>query len=304
MPWRHLAQRDALFDRTRPRTRLLIRHQRHRRGGARMMAGLAALLQDRSDVLTKGQRFCRAPAQRPRHGTARTIMDAIPRKLTLRVDIAGSFHGHLYLNIGPTAVIAEIPGHFPRTIVHHHLKSIIAWFAKPRLRKGFSFFELLLWLGKNTTSRPGPRYFTTPSSSRRFPVPNGTAVIGGGDRQGQRLRFPIVCCTGFTFTTGGQRGSNRILDVRPARPIVLAIDSPSRVERASPLFVFLRGTVSVHVNFWSPKSFGTVTLKISLWRLTAKWVGCPSRNGNRRDDDGVGEVSRLPQKQSVFRPRG
>ena len=43
--------RDLLLDRARPRPHLLVGHQRHRRGRARMMALLTGPLEDRQDVL-------------------------------------------------------------------------------------------------------------------------------------------------------------------------------------------------------------------------------------------------------------
>ncbi len=53
-PGRHLAAQHRGPDRLRPGPRALISQQRHRADLARTMAGLAVLLQDRQDILIKG----------------------------------------------------------------------------------------------------------------------------------------------------------------------------------------------------------------------------------------------------------
>ncbi len=50
MPRRHVAVRHALPDRARPRPHFVVGDERHRRRRARVMAGLAAFLEDRRDV--------------------------------------------------------------------------------------------------------------------------------------------------------------------------------------------------------------------------------------------------------------
>ena len=49
---------DLLLDRARPRPRVLVGQQRHRRDRARAMAVLTGALQDRRDVLAEGDRRC------------------------------------------------------------------------------------------------------------------------------------------------------------------------------------------------------------------------------------------------------
>src|SRR5206468_12737954 len=69
-PGRHLAARDLGLDRARPRTRVLVGEERHRRHHARPMAGLTRSLQDRRDVFCErhlaitGARRCILRAQR------------------------------------------------------------------------------------------------------------------------------------------------------------------------------------------------------------------------------------------------
>src|SRR5206468_931621 len=60
-PWRHLALRHLVFHRARPRPRVLVRQERHRRDRIGTMALRAGTLQDRRDILgerhlTRGSR--------------------------------------------------------------------------------------------------------------------------------------------------------------------------------------------------------------------------------------------------------
>ena len=66
-PRRHLAHRGPELDRSRPRSRFLVRHQRHRCHPTRSMAGLARALEDGGNVL--GERWL--PAKRGLPGCQR-----------------------------------------------------------------------------------------------------------------------------------------------------------------------------------------------------------------------------------------
>src|SRR5213593_2080434 len=57
VPWRHRAPQDLFANRPRPWAHLLETHEGHRRNLAGAMAGLAALLKNRHDVLS--ERRCR-----------------------------------------------------------------------------------------------------------------------------------------------------------------------------------------------------------------------------------------------------
>ncbi len=58
-PWRHLPARDRSLDGARPRPRLLVGEERHRRHFAGPVAALAVGLENRKHVLVEGRRFCR-----------------------------------------------------------------------------------------------------------------------------------------------------------------------------------------------------------------------------------------------------
>ena len=62
VPRRHLPVGDAGLDRARPRPRLLVGHERHRRDRIGPVARFALLLEDRRDVLGERRRRRPAPA--------------------------------------------------------------------------------------------------------------------------------------------------------------------------------------------------------------------------------------------------
>ena len=55
VPGRHLTRGDAVLDRSRPRPRLFVGDERHRRDRIRPVAGLAFFLEDSRDVLGEGR---------------------------------------------------------------------------------------------------------------------------------------------------------------------------------------------------------------------------------------------------------
>ena len=59
MPRRHLALDHALTDRFRPRACLVVRYERHRRDRPLVMAFLASLLENRSDISGESHRIIR-----------------------------------------------------------------------------------------------------------------------------------------------------------------------------------------------------------------------------------------------------
>jgi hypothetical protein len=63
-PGRHLPRRDLLFDGARPRTRVLVGQERHRRHRARPVALDAIPEEDRRDVLAEGRRSRRERGDR------------------------------------------------------------------------------------------------------------------------------------------------------------------------------------------------------------------------------------------------
>ena len=78
-PRRHLLVGDRGFDRARPRPRLLVGQERHRRDFARPMAGLTVLLQHRQHVLVERG----ARRQRRRRRCRQAAWSAVPRRATL-----------------------------------------------------------------------------------------------------------------------------------------------------------------------------------------------------------------------------
>src|SRR5262249_3021665 len=97
MPRRHLPVGDALADRSRPRPHLVVGDEGHRRRGALVMAGLAALLKKRRNILVEGW--------------GRLLIVDCRLRINSRSRARGSAcHGDLYLRIGPAAVIAEVAG--------------------------------------------------------------------------------------------------------------------------------------------------------------------------------------------------
>src|SRR5262249_10414909 len=96
MPRWHVARRDALADRPRPRPHVFVGDERHRRRGALVMARLAVLLEDRRHVFRKS------------------------RTCDLRLETCDwrhpAFYGDPGLRVRPAAVIAEVAGRLARAI--------------------------------------------------------------------------------------------------------------------------------------------------------------------------------------------
>ena len=111
VPRRHVAVRDALLNRARPRPGLFVGDERHRRRRALVMARLALRLEDRRDIA--GER------ERRRHRGVRT---ADCGRAAGRV----ALHGDLHLRVGPAAVIAEVARRLARAVVDHGLQDVLA----------------------------------------------------------------------------------------------------------------------------------------------------------------------------------
>ena len=77
VPRRHLARADALLDRARPRARLLVGDERHRRDRVRLMALLTLGLKNRRDVLRERHLLAAVPCAIAGTATARTAPSAI-----------------------------------------------------------------------------------------------------------------------------------------------------------------------------------------------------------------------------------
>src|SRR5579864_2469110 len=60
------------------------------------------------------------------------IDDAIQNTLTLRANMVVPLDRDFDFDVRPTTVITEIPGNFPRPIVHHHLQNVLAGLAEIR----------------------------------------------------------------------------------------------------------------------------------------------------------------------------
>src|SRR5579871_49212 len=79
---------------------------------------------------------------------------AIPNKLTLRASILRSFYRDLHLDIGPTAVIAKIPGDLSRAVIHHQLQKILSRLTESRARMPVTVLQL--GFGRTERNVAGP----------------------------------------------------------------------------------------------------------------------------------------------------
>ena len=155
MPRRHVAVRDALADRLRPRTRFFVGDERHRRRRALVMAGLAALLKNRRDVFR----------ERRRCGL----------RLATRKSVSPSpLDGDLHLRVGPAAVVAEVAGRLARAVVDDRLEDVVAGLAERRGRRRLA------------ARRASPRRArTAPSPGPRNLVQNTVRPTGAPRRAGR-----------------------------------------------------------------------------------------------------------------------
>src|SRR6476661_9785877 len=60
------------------------------------------------------------------------IDDAIQTTLTLRANMVVPLDRDFDFDVRPTTVITEIPGNFPRSVVHHHLENVLAGLSEIR----------------------------------------------------------------------------------------------------------------------------------------------------------------------------
>src|SRR4029077_8912849 len=74
------------------------------------------------------------------------IDDAIQSTLTLRANMVVPLYRDFDFDVGPATVITEIPGNFPRPVVHHHLENVLARLAE--IRRGGSLSVLDLGAGR------------------------------------------------------------------------------------------------------------------------------------------------------------
>ena len=85
VPGRHVARRHAIANRTRPRTRLFVGLQRHRRDRIRPVARLALVLENRRDVL--GERRYGSGLSRERCRQSQEASTRPPPRLKIRPTI-------------------------------------------------------------------------------------------------------------------------------------------------------------------------------------------------------------------------
>src|SRR5260370_41757501 len=69
-------------------------------------------------------------------------IDAIQSALTPRMNMLVSLYRDFYFDVGPTTVIAEIPGDFSRAVVYHHLKNVLTWLTEARRGRPLPTVEL------------------------------------------------------------------------------------------------------------------------------------------------------------------
>ena len=133
VPGRHLVIGDARADRARPRPRLCVGDERHRRDRIGPVARLALVLEDRRDVLREGRR-------RRRRGLRAARADASASSATDhdRADEhrphathmsehkypSTSLHGHLDVGIGPATL--KTAAAFTRFVVGLHAQQVVA----------------------------------------------------------------------------------------------------------------------------------------------------------------------------------
>src|SRR5579872_670621 len=276
VPGRHIAQRHALFDRTRPRPGLLIGHQRHGRGGAGVMAGLAALLQN----------GCHVSAERDVGVERRRVGDPWAGQHHREIDTSVA-RGHLPppLTVTFTSALVQqqwypkLPANSPEpsstTTCNRYSPgalNVAVAAARPS--------TILLCAGAKVTLA-GPRYVTQlaviptgfpPRTGSPSSVAATVRVSGPGPSR--------VCWAGSRRTTGGVLELMRsLLPPRVVRLRSIIHTGLSEPATCSVLPCAARN----HTSFWSPKSLGTTTLKTSLWRRISKCVGCPrSPPGSKR----------------------
>ena len=133
---------------------------------------------------------------------AKTTVDAIQSELTLRANMVVSLYRDLYFHVGPTAVIAEVPGYFPRAVVYHYLKMYAPGSLKLAVVAALPPSSLVL-AGLNLTS-PGPRYFTQSiviPTDFPFLIGRPSSVADNASRSASD--FSIVFSMVSTLTTGG-----------------------------------------------------------------------------------------------------
>ncbi len=144
MPRRHLAIGHTRADRSRPRPHFVVGGERHRRGGAGVMARRALGLEDGRDVLREGRR----------RGHRRRR--------------CGAGHRDRELRIRPAAVIAEVAGRLARTVVHDRLEDVLAGFAEGDRRGGLALLDRLR-RARRRWPCPDRGTWTTSRSCRRSP---------------------------------------------------------------------------------------------------------------------------------------
>ena len=97
LPRRHLLVGDARLDRPRPRPRLGVGHERHRRDRVGPVTRLALLLEDRRDVLGERRRLRRRRRPQPRLAPAAAALSAhdADRHVPSPVEMFSSHHVRL-----------------------------------------------------------------------------------------------------------------------------------------------------------------------------------------------------------------
>src|SRR5262249_20159513 len=94
-------------------------------------------------------------------------------------------HRYLHLAIGPTAVIAEVPGVFAGTIVHNQLKNVVAGLTEACLRRSLSVHDLSF--GRIEHYLAGsPVFGPCEGHPNRLSVPNGAPIVLCFQRKLQR----------------------------------------------------------------------------------------------------------------------